>query len=74
LFRKNVGEDVVKKALRNNRLPCVIIKKDSIDAPPSSLMESIASPKVKIMKGKGIRARTLARNILRVEGRVGALG
>ncbi len=29
LFRRNVGEDVVKKALGNNRLPCVIPKKDS---------------------------------------------
>jgi len=72
LFRRNVGEDVVKKALGNNRLPCVITKKDSIDAPPSSLMESIASPKVKIMKGEGVGAHSLAHNTSRVEGRVGA--
>jgi hypothetical protein len=37
------------------------------DAPLSSLMDSTASPKKKIMKGDG--ARSLARNTTRVEGR-----
>jgi len=32
------------------------------DTPPSSLMDSTASPKVKITKGKGVGARSLARN------------
>ncbi len=72
MFRRNVGEDVDKKALRNNRLPRVIIKKDSIDAPPSSLMESTASPKVKTTEGEGVGARSLACNTLGVEGRVRA--
>jgi hypothetical protein len=31
--------------------------KHGIDAPPSSLMDSIASPKVKTTKGEGVRAR-----------------
>jgi len=44
------------------------------DAPPSSLMDSIASPKVKAKKGKGIGACFLVHNTLRVKGRVGALG
>jgi hypothetical protein len=37
-------------------------------APPSSLMDSTKSPKVKIAKGEGVGARSLTRNILRVEG------
>ncbi len=44
------------------------------NAPPSSLMDSIASPNVKIVKGKGVGACSLARNTLGVEGHVGALG
>jgi len=44
------------------------------DALPSSLMDSTASPKVKIAKGEGIEACSLAYNISRVEGRVGAPG
>jgi len=39
-----------------------------IDAPLSSLMESIMSPKVKTLKGKGIGACSLARNTSGVEG------
>ncbi len=72
MFKRNVGEDVDKKALGNNGFPRVIIKKDSIDAPPSSLMESTMSPKVKTTEGERIGARSLACNILGVEGRVGA--
>jgi hypothetical protein len=48
--------------------------KRSIDAPPSSLMDSAVSPKRKTTEGKGIGARSLACNTSRVEGRVGALG
>ncbi len=44
------------------------------DAPPSSLMDSTMSPKVKTTEGKGVGARSLACNILGVEGRVGAMG
>jgi len=33
------------------------------DTPPSSLMDSITSPKVKTLKGKGVGARSLARSI-----------
>ncbi len=44
------------------------------NAPPSFSMDSIASPKVKTAEGKGIGARSLACNILGVEGRAGALG
>jgi len=73
LFRRNVRKDVDKKALGNNRLPRVIIKKDSIDAPPSSLMESTASPKMNTMEGEGIGAHSLACNTSGVEVCVGAL-
>jgi hypothetical protein len=45
-----------------------------VDAPPNPLMDSTANPKVKTTKGKGVAARFLARNTLRVEGHAGALG
>jgi len=41
------------------------------DAPPSSLMDSTASPKVKTTKG-GVGARSLTRSTLGVEGRARA--
>jgi hypothetical protein len=44
------------------------------DAPPSSLMDSIASPKVKATEEEQIGARFLIRSISRVERHVGALG
>ncbi len=44
---------------------CLIIFID--DAPPSSLIDSTMSPKVKTMEGKGVGVRPLARSILRVE-------
>jgi hypothetical protein len=44
-----------------------------IDAPPNSWIDSIASPKVKITKGQGIGARSLARSTSKVEGRTGIL-
>jgi hypothetical protein len=43
------------------------------DAPPSSLMDSTTNPKVKIVKGKGVGACSLAHRTSGVEGRVGAL-
>jgi len=42
------------------------------DTPPSSLMDSTTSPKLKTTKGEGVGARSLACNTSRVEGRVGA--
>jgi hypothetical protein len=44
------------------------------DTPPSSLMNSIVNPKVKITKGEGVGVCSLARSTSKVEGRVGALG
>jgi hypothetical protein len=44
----------------------------SPDTPPSSLMDSTVSPKVKIAEGKGIGVRSLVRNTLGVEGRARA--
>ncbi len=43
-----------------------------IDAPPSSLMDSISNPKVMTRKGEGVGARSLVHNTLGVEGCVGA--
>jgi hypothetical protein len=40
------------------------------DAPPSSLMDSIVSSKVKTMGGKGVGAGSLVPNTSKVEGRV----
>jgi len=37
-------------------------------------MDSVASPKKKTAKGKGVGARSLICNTLGVEGHVGALG
>jgi len=42
-----------------------------LNAPPSSLMDSITSPKVKITKGKGVGVCSLAHNTSGVEGHVG---
>ncbi len=39
-----------------------------IDAPPNSMMDSTASPKVKTMKGKGVGARSLAHSTSGVGG------
>jgi len=44
------------------------------DALPSSLMGSTANQKVKIVKGEGIGACSLACNTSKVEGCAGALG
>jgi hypothetical protein len=44
------------------------------DAPLDSLMDSIANPKVKTTEGKRIRACSLARNTLGVEGHARASG
>jgi K+-transporting ATPase A subunit len=38
------------------------------DAPPNSLMDSIANLKVKTMEGEGVRVRSLAHNTSGVEG------
>jgi hypothetical protein len=42
------------------------------DVPPSSLMDSTASPKVKTTKGEGLGAHSLDHNISEVEGRARA--
>ncbi len=44
------------------------------DTPPSSLMDSTMSPKVKIMEGEGVGVRSLTRNTSGVEGHARALG
>jgi len=44
----------------------------SCDPPPNSSIYSTASPKVKIVKGQGVGACSLARSISGVKGHVGA--
>jgi hypothetical protein len=44
------------------------------DAPPSSLMDSTASPKMKTTEGEKVRACSLVCNTLGVKGCAGALG
>ncbi len=44
------------------------------DASPDSLMDSIASPKVKTIEGEGVGARSLACSTLGVEGHAGVSG
>jgi hypothetical protein len=53
---------------------CEFVHFGKNDALPSSLMDSTSSPKVKIAKGEGVGACSLARSTLAVKGRVGALG
>jgi hypothetical protein len=45
------------------------IRKIGCNAPPSSLMDLVASPKVKIMEGEGARVCSLACSTSGVEGR-----
>jgi hypothetical protein len=45
-----------------------------VDTPPSSLMDSIVSPKMKTTEGKGVGVCSLARNTSRVEGHDGVPG
>ncbi len=56
----------------------VVIEKftiiEALDAPPSSWMDSIVSLKMKTLEGEGIRACSLAHNILGVEGCAGVPG
>jgi hypothetical protein len=40
------------------------------DTPPSSLMNTTSSPKVKTTEGEGVKACSLARSTTRVEGHV----
>jgi hypothetical protein len=47
-------------------------KEISSDAPPSSLMDSTASPKLKTVEGEGVGARSLIRNTSGVERCAGA--
>jgi len=42
--------------------------KKFIDAPPNSLKDSNANPKVKIMEEKRVRVRSLIRNTSKVRG------
>ncbi len=44
------------------------------NTPPSSLMDSAASPKKKTSEGEGIGVCSLAHNTSKVEGRAGTLG
>jgi hypothetical protein len=50
-----------------------VINQFDYDTPPSSLMDSTASPKKKTTEGKGVGVRSLVRSTLRVEGRAEVL-
>jgi len=52
----------------------LVSKKNGGWCPPSSLMDSTMSPKVKTTEGEGVRVCSLARNISGVKGCVGAPG
>jgi len=64
-----LGINFLKKAKNSLNKKKVI----QTDAPPSSLMDSIVSPKVKTTEG-GVGAHSLACNTSGVEGHVGAPG
>jgi hypothetical protein len=51
----------------------IIFSETMIDAPPNSLIDSIASPKMKTTKG-GVGVRSLTRSISEVQGHVGTPG
>ncbi len=48
-----------------------MLKNTQYDTPPSSLMDSIVSPKVKITEGERVGARSMACSTLKVEGHAG---
>ncbi len=50
------------------------MRKRDFDAPPHSLKDSNASPKVKTMEEKGARLHSLVHNTLGVEGHARVLG
>ncbi len=52
----------------------IYISSTPFDTPPNSLMDSIASRKVKTTKRKRVGVRSLTYSTLGVEGRVGVLG
>jgi hypothetical protein len=52
----------------------VVLKEVKNDTRLSSLMNSTASPEVKTIEGKGVGARSLAHNTLRVKGHARASG
>jgi hypothetical protein len=60
-IRKKKGQGTYQKS-------CII------DTPPSSLMDSTMSAKVKTSEGEGVGAHSLACNISGVEGHVGVQG
>ncbi len=64
---------VNSKFLKSYYQGLVIIMIIENDACSSSLMDSIASPKVKITKGEEVWVRSLTHNNLGVEGRARAL-
>jgi hypothetical protein len=57
----------------NTKGACQLLKMH-FNAPPSSLMDSTSSPKVKTAEGEGIGVHSLACNTSRVKGRAGTLG
>jgi hypothetical protein len=63
----NVQKKHCKEIRKNHKQFCIVY-----DAPPSSLMDSIVAPKVKTLEGEKVGSRSLARNILGVEGCAGA--
>jgi hypothetical protein len=60
----------MKGSILNTCNLCAFLR--ASDTPPSSVMDSTMSPKVKIMEGEGVGACSLVHNTLGVEGRVGA--
>jgi hypothetical protein len=64
MFSSNVLHLKKLKQLHNTIRKHVVRPLCKPDAPPSSLMDSTASPKVKIMEGERVGARSLARSIL----------
>ncbi len=87
---KNLSSNTNKKSQNTIQLICMLhvcdfVNFDNVgcqfssernmhDAPPSSLMDSIVSLKVKTVEGIRVGARSLVRNISGVEGRAGVLG
>jgi hypothetical protein len=75
--RQNVGIGIIQSldvGIITIGMEIVVVLNMDVDAPLSSLIDSIASLKVMTIEGEGVGARSLAHSTLRVEGRAGTPG
>jgi len=75
--KQNVGIGIIQSldvGIITIGMEIVVVLNMDVDAPPSSLIDSITSSKVMTIEGEGVGARSLTHNTLRVEGRAETMG